>query len=259
MGLHVIWYDIMFMESMWKMCGIGRSLTMYYRPFSVRRMMDFYGQFIAPGDLCFDIGAHVGNRIRAWSLLGAHVIGVEPQPHIMRFLRLVYRRSSNVILLEKALGAASGMETMHVSHLFPTVSTLSDTWTEVITAHPKGKRVQWETNVSVSVTTLDDLIAEYGKPAFCKIDVEGYDLNVLKGLSQPLRALSFEYFPSVAQDAADCIDFLTQLGRFKFNWSATETMRMISPTWMSAEDMKAQLKTLRPDGASGDIYVLHLE
>ena len=52
--------------------GIWRSLLLYYGvPFRQRRMRRLYAQFIKPGDLCFDVGAHVGNRLRAWDSLGA--------------------------------------------------------------------------------------------------------------------------------------------------------------------------------------------
>src|SRR5438094_10022684 len=73
--------------------GIARSLAMYHGiPGRHRRMVRFYGQFLGPGDLGFDIGAHVGGRVRAWRRLGARVLAVEPQPDCLRVLRLLYGR-----------------------------------------------------------------------------------------------------------------------------------------------------------------------
>ena len=61
--------------------GIFRSVAMYYwKPFNKRRLKRFYAQFIQPGDLCFDLGAHLGNRANAWLALGAKIVAVEPQP-----------------------------------------------------------------------------------------------------------------------------------------------------------------------------------
>ena len=45
-----------------------------------------YGQFVRPGDLVFDVGAHVGDRIAAFRRLGARVVAVEPQPALVRTL-----------------------------------------------------------------------------------------------------------------------------------------------------------------------------
>ena len=40
---------------------------------------NFYGVFLLPGDLCFDIGANLGNRTRCFRHLGCEVVSVEPQ------------------------------------------------------------------------------------------------------------------------------------------------------------------------------------
>ena len=86
--------------------GLLRSLLMYYAiPFRGRQLARFYAQFIQAGDLCFDIGAHVGNQLRVWSRLGARVVGVEPQPACMRFLKRCYRRHPSITLVEQAVGA----------------------------------------------------------------------------------------------------------------------------------------------------------
>ena len=189
--------------------GIARSLRMYYPDRShIRRMARFYAQFIRPGDLCFDIGAHVGSRIGAWSRLGARVVAVEPQASLMRLLRHWYGKAPNVVLLEQALGSVPGRQVMHVSHRTPTLTTLSDEWLAKVSRAPTFAGTRWDSSVVVPVTTLDELIGRYGRPTFCKIDVEGYELEVLKGLSQPVPALSFEYIPAVTDLAADCVERL---------------------------------------------------
>ena len=68
--------------------GLARSLAVYYGiPGRQRRLRALYGQFVRPGDLVFDIGAHLGNRTRAFAALGCRVVAVEPQPHVARMLR----------------------------------------------------------------------------------------------------------------------------------------------------------------------------
>ncbi|MCW2536419.1 MAG: methyltransferase FkbM family, partial [Modestobacter sp.] len=73
--------------------GIGRSLIMYHgQPGKHRRMVRFYREFLGPGDVGFDLGAHVGSRVRAWRQLGVRVVAVEPQPDCQRILRLFFGR-----------------------------------------------------------------------------------------------------------------------------------------------------------------------
>ena len=118
------------MDSRWgQQLGLARSLLIYYgMPWRTRHQLRFYRQFIQPGDLCFDVGAHVGNRLRLWSRLGASVVGLEPQPHLMRLLQRLYGRSDQITLLDHAVGAASGEATMYVSERVPAVTSLSAEW-----------------------------------------------------------------------------------------------------------------------------------
>jgi hypothetical protein len=61
--------------------GVLRSLRIYYGDRKRRDAMDaLYRRFIRPGDLAFDVGAHVGDRVASFRRLGARVVAVEPQP-----------------------------------------------------------------------------------------------------------------------------------------------------------------------------------
>ena len=238
--------------------GITRSLLMYYgTPWRTRRLLCFYGQFIRPGDLCFDIGAHVGNRMRLWRKLGGHIVGVEPQPQLMRLLRQSYGHFSTINLLEQAVGAEPGEATLYVSERTPTVTSLSAGWITAVSQDPTFAHVQWNQQITVPVTTLDALIAEFGLPAFCKIDVEGYELEVLRGLSQPLPALSFEYVAATMPLALACVDRLTELGNYEFNWSEGEQHRWRTAVWLPPADLKQRLQAVQR--GSGDIYARRIQ
>lgn len=235
--------------------GLIRSIAMYYwKPFNRMRLKRFYAEFISPGDLCFDIGAHVGNRTRAWHDLGARVIAVEPQPQCCSYMRRKFRDKSGVVILEKAVGAASGSSTLHLSRVTPTISTLAgEEWRSQIDSDA-WYNVQWEEKIKVNVTTLDALIDEFGVPAFCKIDVENHEREVLDGLSRPLPALSFEYYPPVIDNALACVDRLEALGNYKYNWSFGETLWLNAEQWLTAGEMKAILARYSEKKEYGDVY-----
>lgn len=219
-------------------------------------MVRFFGEFVGQGELAFDIGAHVGSRVSAWRKLGARVVAVEPQPDCVRVLRLLYGRDPDVTIVPLAVGARPGRARMGISTATPTVSSLSTDWIESVRADRRFTRVRWDSTVDVAVTTLDDLIARHGEPAFCKIDVEGFEVDVLTGLGKPLRALSFEYLPPAHDAAIDALERVERLGAggYRYNYSPVETMRWASERWLDAEDLVRLLERFRPLGRSGDVY-----
>lgn len=233
--------------------GLWRSLLIYYGiPGRQARMRRCYSRFIGRGDLCFDIGAHVGNRLRAWEALGARTIAVEPNPLMMRILKKRYGDTPGITLLEQAVGSAPGDAILHVSTRTPTVTTLSSEWQALVRQDPSFRGVRWDREVSVSVTTLESLIEQWGEPRFCKIDVEGFELDVLQGLSRPLAALSFEYIPAALDMARSCIDRLEELGHYEFNLATGETHRLQAHTWLDGEEIRGLLAGMSED--SGDVY-----
>ncbi|GHJ49269.1 hypothetical protein Cs7R123_66110 [Catellatospora sp. TT07R-123] len=239
--------------------GLTRSLAMYHGiPGRHRRMRRFYAQFLRPGDLAFDIGAHVGSRVRPWRRLGARVLAIEPQPDCLRVLRLFFGRDPGVTVLPVAVGAHAGHAALALSSASPTVSTLSRDWIDTVTADRSFAGVRWDRTVEVPVTTLDELIARHGEPAFCKIDVEGYEVDVLRGLSRPLRALSFEYLPMAHDAMPAALDLIERLGAqasgYEYNYAPVETMHLASDRWLDADDLLTLLDRYRPRNRSGDVY-----
>lgn len=235
--------------------GIVRSLAMYHGiPGRHRRMVAFYGRFLGPGDVAFDVGAHVGSRVRAWRKLGAHVVAIEPQPDCLRVLRLLFGRDAGVTIAPVAVGAAPGTARLGLSSATPTVSSMSPDWVGTVARDAGFSRVRWDRSIQVPVTTLDALVAEHGEPAFCKIDVEGFELDVLRGLSRPVRALSFEYLPPAHDAALAALDLVDGLGDYAYNYSPVETLRFTSDAWLDADGLRAVLDRHRPLGRSGDVY-----
>lgn len=240
--------------------GIARSLAIYHGiPGRQRRMRRFYRQFLSDGDVGFDIGAHVGSRVRAWRRLGVRVVAVEPAPDCLRVLRLLFARDAErVTIVPLAVGAEAGRAGLRVSTATPTVSSMSTGWIDRVTEDESFSHVKWDNHIDVEVTTLDRLIAEHGEPAFCKIDVEGFEAEVLKGLSKPLRALSFEYLPMAHEATLEALRLVDGLGAYEYNYSPVETMRLAGDRWLDAAGLAQLLDRFRPLGRSGDVYARRL-
>jgi FkbM family methyltransferase len=235
--------------------GLLRSLVVYWRPGRQRGLRRLYSDFVHAGDLVFDVGAHLGDRSAAFAALGARVVALEPQPRIARWLRRLVGRDERIVIREEAVGARRGNERLAISRRTPTVSTMSESWRAgVAQANPGFSAVRWEDSVEVSVVTLDGLIESYGVPSFCKIDVEGYEAEVLAGLSRPLPALSVEFVAGGSDTAAACVRRLTELGTYEFNVVLGEGRRFAFETWAGADGMLAWLEAGAGGASSGDIY-----
>jgi FkbM family methyltransferase len=211
-------------------------------------------QFVEPGDLVFDIGAHAGNRTRAFASLGCRVVALEPQPDFARLLRMLFASSSAIEIVEAAAGNAAGSTSLSISERTPTVTTLASGWREARAGDPDFVGVRWNRRLEVETTTLDLLIARFGVPSFIKIDVEGGEPAVLAGLAQAVPALSFEYLPRAIDQVQACLARLSSLGPYRFNWSPGESCRLATSSWLNERELLASLRTPGAARRSGDVY-----
>lgn len=235
--------------------GLARSVVIYRLiPGRSRRLARFYGPLVQPGDLCFDIGAHVGNRSLALARLGARVVAFEPQPAFASYLRRALRRHDHITLIEAAVGATVGDIVLHVSRRTPTVTTTDQTWIDTVENSNGFAKVSWDAQVTVAQTTLDAMIDRYGVPRLCKIDVEGGEATVLAGLSRPIPLVSFEYMPASRLVAAACIDRLEALGRYTYRATVGESIQVVDDKTWTPDEARDWIFRL-PDGArSGDLH-----
>jgi FkbM family methyltransferase len=237
--------------------ALRRSLRIYHGDKERNARMDaLYARFLRAGDLAFDIGAHVGDRISSFRRLGCRVVALEPQPLLVRALRLIHGRDPEVTILQAAAGARPGRLELYVNTSNPTVSTASREFIAAAAGSRGWEGQRWDRTIAVEMTTLDGLIARYGQPRFVKIDVEGFEADVLSGLSHPLPALSFEFTTIQRGVACRCIARLAELGDYRFNLALGESQRMEFETFVPGDEMGAYIRALPQEANSGDIYAL---
>ncbi len=239
--------------------GLLRSLALYRRPGRQRRLRQLYGPFVGNGDLVFDVGAHLGDRSVAFAALGARVIALEPNPRIARWLERLVAGHDRIHVRREAVGRHEGRAELALSRRTPTVATLARAWRERMPdLDPAFRHVRWEEVVDVPVTTLDALVEEHGLPRFCKIDVEGYEAEVLAGLSHPVDGISVEFLRGDLKGAVECVRRLESLAAYEFNTVLGEGRSFRFDRWQSAEATVAWLHAGGDGAPSGDIYARRL-
>ncbi|MEG5135447.1 MULTISPECIES: FkbM family methyltransferase [unclassified Microcoleus] len=211
--------------------------------------IDFIRNFVQPGELVFDVGANIGQKADVYAAAGAKVICFEPQPNCVNILTEKYQNNQNIAIVNKGLAEQAGTMELSVCNDANYISTFSKKWQT-----GRFANYQWNETVSVEVTTLDEMIEVWGRPHFCKIDVEGFEYQVLKGLSTPIPYISFEFAIEFIDDTKKCINHLKTLGYKLFNFANGEQTNLVFPEWVSEERLVKYLESSNDSLLWGDIY-----
>lgn len=218
-----------------------------------RARIRLYRQFVRKGDLCFDIGANMGNRSEVLLALGAKVVAVEPQAKCADHLRRRFANHLRMSVVQAAVGQREGDAELMVNQDH-TLSTLSREWLKAVGTSGRFGPTRWDRREKVPVTTLDSLIGRYGCPTFCKIDIEGYEVEAVSGLSRPIATISFEFAPEFIAHTVQVIERLTKLGNPSFNYSLGETMVLQWSEWQDSRTTCEALQGLPNRSVFGDVY-----
>jgi FkbM family methyltransferase len=222
----------------------------------IEKRTQFYKTLIKPGELVFDIGANVGNRIRPFLEIGAKVVAVEPQVKCIDILKNQF--GTNIYYENIGLADKDGVLDFHVSNAH-TLSTFSNTFIKRTKDSGRFSNFNWSTTIQVEVKTLDYLIQKYGRPKFIKIDTEGYELNVVKGLSSKIQYISFEYtLPELKENLIEIIKYFLTFGNIMINFSIGESMQFALTEWIDGYDFLSKFNNndfYTSMETFGDVYV----
>jgi FkbM family methyltransferase len=224
-------------------------LFLFYRQhFRTKQVEKRFYRNLIPNDGCgvvFDIGANIGDKTRIFSELAENVIAVEPTPSLATVLQERFRNQANVTVVPKAIGAVEGKARLRLLGGGGGCNTLSAKHAQRVEAKEPVPFASEENTIEVGVTTLDKLIEAYGAPLYIKIDVEGYEMDVLKGLTAQVPLLSFEAnLPDFARETVTCVELIeSRFPATEFNCVATEPpQKFILESWISASKMIAHVE-----------------
>lgn len=232
---------------LWELLRGGKALQ------QTKLMREFYSALLPKGALVFDIGANVGTMTAVFSSLGAKVVAVEPNPDCVRHIELTASRDS-VEILQAAAGETNGLAVLKISDRKDKMSSLSDEWREAVSKENRNYLGMWKRAVTVPVITLDTLIARYGLPHYLKIDVEGYEEEVLKGLSRCPPLLSFEFNRVFLEPALRALES-SIFDAAAFNYTLVDPVKFELSVWVGRGELKQRLLGLGSGPGLGDIFV----
>jgi len=219
-----------------------------------QRKYEFYKTFIKPSNIVFDFGANIGKRTKIFLKLGARVVAIEPQKECARIIHLAFR--NKVVIIPKALAEKEGIADIRLDES-STLSSMSEEWINAVKNSGRFKDHRWASQQRIETTTLDNLINSFGIPRFIKIDVEGYEYQVLRGLTKRVEVISIENTPERIGATRDCMEYLSSLGGIELNYSFGETMQWVFPKWIQINEMMIFLEQVRINNEEGigDVYI----
>ncbi len=142
------------------------------RPTRIKVLHDdiiFFKSLLPNSALCFDVGANRGGKSEAMLKAGMRVVAFEPSQEALIELRARCSKNPLWTLMPAAVGSEPGIAKLYCRQ-DSGLSSLRDDWI--------GETINTE---YVPVVTLDNAIKTFGNPFYCKIDVEGWELEVLEG------------------------------------------------------------------------------
>lgn len=213
------------------------------------RNKKFYSKLIRDGDLCFDIGANLGAKSKLFLSLGGRVIAFEPQTACKEALEQISVQYPNFEFYPFAVGEKNEQKELHLANHVE-VATLSSEFIDYF----QCEDIYWNKTEIVEVKTLNSLIEIYGNPDFCKIDVEGFEWQILSKLTHPIPLIEFEFTGGFIENTVKIIEY-TAGEKVMFNFIMNENLKFQLKSWVSGADMIRIIQSLPKNRLHGNIYI----
>jgi len=231
--------------------SIRNPLKRYMMSYLKSKLSNFYKQFIKKNSVVFDIGTNEGDYAEIFADLGAKVICLEPHPDYVNKLNLKFSKRKNVLVVPSGIGDKKEVREFHISSFNGPNSSFSEDFRK----NSRYNYRKWDRVIKVQMMTLEDLIKKYGKPDFCKVDVEGFEWEVLSSLKEIVPCISFEFLSEMHNKTQKIVRHLDFLGNARYNISLGMSYRFKFKKWLSGDELLNILDKNKSKNWYGDIYV----
>jgi len=193
--------------------------------------------------LLFDIGANVGAYTQARKHEFERCVLVEANPLLCEKLQATFQaeiEQSHVIVCNNIVSKEASA-TFYVNKA-DTISTADIEWVQQSRFSESYR--QWTPINNVATISIDELIRVYGVPSYLKIDVEGYEWNVIQSLTQCLQNthIAFEWAEEKKAELLLILDWLHNLGYTQFSVQYEDAYNFQPIEWLEYQVVYQQLE-----------------
>jgi FkbM family methyltransferase len=190
--------------------------------------------------ILFDIGANKGLFTDSNRSKFDKCVLVEPIPSLCDFLRNKYNQDTNISIEQSIVSSTKDLPFYICEH--DVLSTCDPDWISK-SRHSAG-HYRYTKLEETNYISIDELIEKYGSPSFIKIDVEGYELNVLKSMSKKTCDIAFEWAEEKKVETLETVVYLNTLGYDKFHIQMDDKYDYIPNNWFSFEEFNIKFSEM---------------
>ncbi len=201
--------------------------------------VNFYSEILTtinyPKDLIFDVGANLGKKSAIFSKLSKKIIAFEPSEKLFGYLQKRFRQS-NIEVFNCALGSNISLSEFYEINGNEAYNSLSKKHIETTVTKREISTIELVTRRKVNVEIIETFIKKFGVPVYIKVDVEGYEYEVIKGLKTPVPLISFEAnLPEFCEESINIIEYLSTISCDKYQFNFTSGNFLLLPNFVNKE------------------------